>query len=344
MKKKVTLLDVGRRAGVSHGTVSRVLNNQPIRVSEKTRQRVLRVAQELGYVPNRAAQSLKTGRTGTLTVIAYDITDAFVVECIRYMEAVLTHTRYRARWISCSRTPGHSTAEFITSLQAMPMDGLVVVESQRIISDSDILRFHAQTELQVLTLFRQIKGGHVSSVILDNERGTRLIMQHLLGLGHRKIAFCRDKHNHEGAMIREHTYRTVLAEAGASCRRDWIADSTGTFEGGFEAASRILQSAIRPSAIFCFNDLSAFGAIRACIQCGLHVPKDISVTGFDNIHMAACYNPSLTTIETNFAEVGQLAIQTLISQIEEETPLFEATQVVIQPKLVTRESTGPAIS
>ncbi len=341
MKKKVTLLDVGRRAGVSHGTVSRVLNNQPIRVSEKTRQRVLRVALELGYVPNRAAQSLKTGHTGTLTVIAYDITDAFVVECIRNMEAVLAHTHYRARWISCSRSPGQSSVEFMASLQAMPMDGLVVVESGRIISDSDILRFHAQTELQVVTLFRQIKGGHISSVVLDNELGTRLIMQHLLSLGHRKIAFCRDKHNHEGATIREHTYRTVLAESGVTCQSDWISASTGTFEGGFEAARQILQATNRPTAIFCFNDLSAFGAIRACIQSGLRIPEDISVTGFDNIQMAACYNPSLTTIETNYAKVGQLAIQTLISQIEEETPLFEATQGIVEPALVIRESTGP---
>jgi DNA-binding LacI/PurR family transcriptional regulator len=334
-------LDVGRRAGVSHGTVSRVLNNQPIRVSDKTRQRVLRVAQELGYVPNRAAQFLKTGRTGSITVIAYDITDAFVVECIRHMEAVLAQTNYRARWISCSRAPGQSSSEFMASLHAMPMDGLVVVESGRIISDSDILRFHAQSELQVLTLYRQIKGGHISSLVLNNELGTRLIMQHLLSFGHSRIGFCRDKHNHEGAMIRENTYRTMMSESGLAIRRDWVSDSAGSFEGGYEAATRILQSAHRPTAIFCFNDLSAFGAIRACIQCGLRVPEDVSVAGFDNVQMAACYNPSLTTIETNYEEVGRLAIQTLISQIEQEAPLFEATQIVVDPKLVVRESTAP---
>lgn len=337
-----TILDIAKRAGVSHGTVSRVLNHKFIRCREQTRQEILRIAAELNYQPNQSARSLKTKTYNTIGFLSYDITDAFVVDCIGAIEEYLAHTNYRALWLSAKVHASKNRKDLLDKLRSLPIDGLIVIEADRLISDVELLTLHAREQMRITTLIRKTEGGHLSSVTLDNATGSRLLFGHLfLELGHRGIGFLYDANLHPGAITRFETYKRLVQESDLPVRKDWILPTDGTVEGGYNAAKKLLSCAARPTAIIAYNDLSAFGCIRACVERGVRVPQTISVAGFDGIQMAAHYNPSLTTVASDYRALAKSAVNQMISVIEGRWELFQSEHVVVQPKLVIRESTSP---
>jgi LacI family transcriptional regulator, galactose operon repressor len=347
MRRKVTLLDVSRKARVSQGTVSRVLNDRPVRVNGKTRERIIRLAGEMGYSPNRNAQALKTGRSGALGVLAYYITDDFVIDCVRSMEKCFAERGLEVLWISCSQTPQPASSETLARVGALPIDGLIVIESGDLFSDRDILRLHAQENIPLVTVLRRVRGGYVSNVSIDNRAGMRKLVRHLLDLGHRDIAFCQDENRGEMALRREEAFVETLRDAGVPVREEWMPRhgnerwGKGSFEEGEKLASLLLDLPQRPTAVVGWNNVSVFALVRQCAARGLRVPEDISIAGLENIRIAEYYNPSLTALDPDFDKITNLAIEMLMAQIENETPLFDASEEIIVPRLIVRESTGP---
>lgn len=341
VNQPATILDIADRAGVSHGTVSRVLNAKYIRCKEQTRQKILRIAAELNYQPNSSARSLKTRSYKTIGFVSYDITDAFVVDCIGAIEEYLASTEYRALWLSARFHTAETGSDLFTTLRGLPIDGLIVLESNLLISDVELLTLHVRDRMRICTLARKIEGGHISSVTLDNVIGIKQMAGHLIDHGHREIAFLWDVKNHPGAVARFETFKRILTEKQLPIRNEWFVPTDGTIEGGYRAARKLLSQRKLPTAIIAYNDLSAFGCIRACVKLGSSVPQDISVAGFDDIRIAARYNPSLTTIASDYRSLAQATVRQMISLIEADWELFRVNHVVIEPKLVIRESTAP---
>ena len=341
-----TILDIARKAGVSHSTVSRILNKKFIRCKQQTRDKILRIAAELNYYPNISARNLKTRAYHAIGFLAYDITDMFAVDCIRAIEETLAPTDYRALWISAKLHRTENQSDLLKELHGLPIDGLIVIESDNLIADVELLRIHARDRMRISTLIRKIHGGHICSVTLDDALGIKLLVDHLVGLGHRELAFLPDVQMHPGPMVRFKTFKNLLREYNLPIREEWwqptdaTVEKSNAVEEGFAATKRLLNNKFRPTAIIAFNDLAAFGCIRACKEQGIPVPEKISVAGFDDISMAAHYNPSLTTISSNYPVLAKSAVAQMLSMIEHRRELFEADHVVVKPELVVRESTA----
>ena len=339
----VTLSDIARRAKVSQGTASRVLSGGTIRVSEKTRTRIQKIAKELNYVPNVSAQTLKTGRFYNIAVIAYDITDAFAVECVRTIEAYLETTDYSATFFSCAhKQPGDS--RLLLQEIANATDGLIVIAADNYLSDADLLQLWATRKIPIVSIIRRLPGDLVPSVRMSNDAGMRQLMNHLYELGHRQVAMCFDRSMHPSASQRFRTYKACLQEFGLPDERSLQVGMEGiNLDDGYKAGLELLKISPLPTAIIAFNDLTAFGIIASLCENGVKVPEDVSVAGFDDIRMAKYYTPSLTTIAADYEQIARQSADKLISLVNEPDNIGrQGDNIILMPKLKIRSSTGKA--
>lgn len=327
---------------MSQSCVSRVLNNAPIRISETQRQKILNIAQRLNYSPNRVAQALKTGKRGIIGVLAYDITDAFAVECIFAMEKYLVHSPYRAMWISCAHAdqdkikPGLMLADI-----AHQVDGIIIISSNHFLKDADILNCWADTHIPMVSIIRTIPGDTISSVVIDDPLATTLLMEYLIELGHQRIAFCYSERKPPSAVARYHAYKELLSRYGYDLDKDLHIAVDGKASGGYLAGKKICQHKNRPTAVVGFNDLTAIGLLNACFEQGLKVGRDISVASFDNIRIAENTSPPLTTVGVRYDELARLAIDELDHLMDcRDTQAVVARHRTLTPELAIRKSTG----
>lgn len=327
-KRRATLRDVAREAGISYQTVSRVINNNA-NVSSKTREKVLKAIDKLDYRPNRAAQLMQTERSYTIEVIMpyYGFN--------RVLTDMAWYTHQSGYHFSISAIDNKEFAEALSSASARFIDGLILTPLSPIIDNYD--------ELKRLTRgipFVQIgarPGAYLPSVIYDHVQGARLATQHLIDLGHQTIAeisgplWNYDAHDrHEGwlATLVEHDLDTSLSVEG-----DF------TIDGGYQAMQKLLAMDVEFSAAFVANDMMALGARTALREHGLRIPDDVSVVGFDDLPESAHLVPSLTTVRQDFALLGRLAVEYIVNLIENpDTPIY---QRVLPPQLVVRNSTQP---
>jgi DNA-binding LacI/PurR family transcriptional regulator len=327
-KRRPTLRDVAREAGVSYQTVSRVINDNA-NVSSATRSRVLKAIEALDYHPNRAAQILQTERSLTIEVVM----PYFGFNRVLYDMARTTHER--GYHFVISAIDNEELASTLESANSRFIDGLILIPLIPIVDDYDTL-----IELTHGIPFVQIGarlGVNLPSVIYDQAKGARLATQHLIDLGHRQIAEISgpllnyDAHDrHEGWLV---TLSDNGIEPGPSVEGDF------TIEGGYRAMCQLLDERAAFTAVFVGNDSMALGAQTALRQRGQCVPDDISVVGFDDIPESAHLVPGLTTVRQDFQLLGQLAVEYIIDLIEKpDTPVY---QRVLPPKLIIRESTQP---
>ena len=339
----ITLTDIARRAKVSQGTVSRVINGGQIRVKPKTREKILQIAKELNYIPNISAQTLKTGKTFNIAVVAYDITDAFAVECVRTMEEYLGNTDYKATWVSCSNKQKSKPQKFLNEI-AHHNDGVIVIAAHNYLTDANLLQLWATQKTPIVSVIRRLPGDLVPSVRMNNDIGMRLAMNHLYELGHRKIAICHDKIMHPAASQRYKTYKAYLKEHDLPDNISWqYAMDNIDMDSGYRAGIEFLKEQTLPTAVVAFNDLSAFGLIIAFTENGLKVPDDISIASFDNIRMSKYYNPSLTTVAADYKKIAQLSIDKLTTLIDAPDLIGrESENIILKPELIIRNSTAKA--
>lgn len=325
-KRRPTLRDVAREAGVSHQTVSRVINNNA-NVSAATRQRVLKAIEALDFRPNRAAQILQTQRSHTIEVVM----PYFGFNRVLYAMARVTHERGYHFVISAIDNDEFATV--LESANSRFVDGLVLTPLVPIVDDYGTLK-----KLTRGIPFVQIGaelGAHLPSVIYDQAQGARLATQHLIDLGHRQIAEISGPLLNYDGHDRHEGWLTTLEDNGIAPGPAIECDFT--IEGGYSTMSQLLDDGAAFTAVFVANDSMALGAQTAIRERGLHIPGDISVVGFDDVPEAAHLVPGLTTVRQDFQLLGQLAIEYIIDLIEKpDTPIY---QRVLPPDLIVRHST-----
>jgi LacI family transcriptional regulator len=337
---KVTLREVAERVGLAPGTVSAVLNNAPSSraIPEHTRQRVHAAAQELNYRPNFLARSLRKKRTYTVGLIIEEIGDAYGSMIISGVEAYLRQHNYFFLTV-IHRHEESMLRDYSQLLLERGVEGFITV-------DTSLPEAPPLPTVSVAG-HRALKG--VRNIVLDQERGARMALEHLLGLGHRKIAFMKGQPYSSDSEDRWKAVCKVAEELDLTMDEDLIIklelDDPSPLLG-YPYAKQLLARKKPFTALFAYNDVSAIGAIRAIQEEGLRIPQDVSVVGFDDIPWAAYHTPSLTTVRQPLAKMGQIAAETLVGMIEARMTgngEEDASEIAIEPTLVVRESTGQAM-
>jgi DNA-binding LacI/PurR family transcriptional regulator len=323
--------DVAREAGVSRALVSLVMRASP-KVSEKRRARVRAAADRLGYRPNAIARNLASRRTRTLGVLLNELHNPFYAEIMDGVYEVADELDYHVLIGASGGRPG-GERETLETLLDLRVEGVVLI-GPRLPTRAIVA---AAAWIPVVVVARPVRAPQVDSIMDDERLGARLVVEHLARLGHRRILHI-DGGRGAGAATRRSCYRSAMRAAGLT-REVRVVPGDYTDVAGARAAARLLESGDLPTAIFAANDFVATGAIDQFDEAGLSVPGDISIVGYDNIFLAALRRLALTTINQPRADMGRLAVRTLVERVEQErsTPV----RYRLAPELIVRGSTGP---
>lgn len=325
-----TMKKVAERAGVSVALVSLVMRGAP-NVSDHRRARVLSAAEELGYRPNVLARNLASRRTNTIGVVLNDFHNPFFAEVADGIQSAADRSGYRLLYGNGAHSV-EGEAEAVETFLQFRVDGIILAGSMDAASMEQAARSAA-----VVVVGRSEHGERVDTVNTDDRLGARLAVDHLVSLGHRRIAHL-DGSDGAGAADRAEGYRDAMRRHGLV---DDILVATGDYteEGGHAAATELLAASPRPTAVFASNDLSAIGALDAFTTAGLRVPDDMSLVGFDNTSLTAMSYIALTTVNQPTDEIGQAAVDLLVRRLDHESA--DAEHFVGTPTLVERSSTAP---
>ncbi len=331
--KPTSLKQVAARLGLNPATVSVVLNNVPGRsIPEATRERIKAAAREMNYHPNLLARSLRSRRTLTVGILVPELGEGYHTQIMSGIGDQLiaagyfyftAHHRHQARLID----------EYIQMFIGRGAQGIIAVDTR--------IEHTISLPMVAVAGHRHVEG--VTNVVLDHARAAELTLNHLYGLGHRRIAFMRGQpfssdSDERWAQLQRHASQIGLeirSELVASLDRDMTSP-----ELGYPVVQQLLASRKPFTALVAFNDIAAIGSIRALQDLNLRIPADVSVIGFDDINAASYTSPRLTTIRQPLAEIGRVATQALLNRIHDTQPPRD--EIVVQPTLVVRESTGPA--
>lgn len=325
-----TMKMVAERAGVSTALVSLVMRGAP-NVSDHRRERVLRAADELGYRPNVLARNLASRRTNTIGVVLNDFHNTFFADVADAIQAAADRAGYRLLYGNAKHSV-EGEAEAVETFLQLRVDGIILAGSM----DAPSVEMAARTAAVVI-VGRYEHGERVDTVNTDDRAGAQLAVDHLVSLGHRRIAHI-DGSDGAGASERAQGYREAMHRHGLD-GEILIATGDYTEEGGHAGATQLLASTPRPTAVFASNDLGAIGALDAFTTAGLHVPDDMSLVGFDNTSLTSMSYVSLTTINQPTDEIGHEAIELITRRLDDESA--DADHYVGAPTLVVRSSTGP---
>lgn len=327
-RRHPSLADVAVLAGVSHMTVSRVINDSEL-VRPATRDRVKAAIESLGYRPNTAARALVTGRTGTLGVVTMDSTLYGPASTLYGIERAARDAGFAITVASVSKPGGKSIAEAVESLQRQAVEGIVVIAPH--VATAEALEF-APKDIPLVAVGSATPP--IPTVSVNQYDGARLATEHLLSLGHDTVWHVSGPADWLEAAERERGWRETLAAHGARAPRviqgDWSPRS------GYEAGKSLARKST-VGAVFVANDQMALGLLRAFAEAGIAVPKDIHVVGFDDVPEAEFFNPPLTTVRQDFNELGRRTFDLLSEQMNGHHPASEQ----IPATLIIRQSTLP---
>ena len=331
-RQSATLKIVAREAGVSASTVSRIINGT-VNVSDGLKHAVEAAIAKFDFRPNMAARGLALGKTLTIGVVAQAIDSPFYGEGLRGIEACLRQRGYAPLFMSGNwrdEDEDRCIREFI----ARGVDGIIVFAGR--LSDAK-LKSYAK-EVSIVVTGRRLRAPGIFSLQIDDRHGAGLAMQHLIDLGHRKIAFITGSENHPDAMERLGGYRKTLEEAGLTFDPKLVGVGDWHEEGGLRATTELLDSKVKFTALFCVNDQTAYGACLALYRRGLSVPSDVSVVGFDDLPSSAYRMPPLTSVRQSIGELGERSAEAILQLLGGRRPRLLPPPL----ELVRRESTAPA--
>ncbi len=329
----ISLRTLGEYLNLSPATISLVLNNAPgvKSIPQETRDRVIEAAAKFDYRPSFFARSLRKRQTYTVGVLVPELSDNYATQVLAGVEEFLIEEGYFYLTASHRRKPD-LIDEYPRLLMDRSVEGFILIDT--------VLEKSLPLPVVVVAGHRRIEGA--TNVVLDQRRAAELALRHLYQLGHRKIAFMRGGSHSSDADDR---WECLMAEARElklpvpAELTVQISSRAATPEMGFGPANELLERGVDFTALVCYNDMSAIGAIRALMNRGMRVPDDVSVVGFDDIQGAAFHNPSLTTIRQPLAQMGVVAARILLQRIRGQASFPDMVPII--PELVIRESTAP---
>ena len=333
MTKVVSIKDIARLVGVSHSTVSRALRSSPV-VNPDTAGRIRKVAEQHGYHASLIGRSLVMRRSMTVGCVPTDIADPFVGEVVNGIEEVANQQGY-AVFLASSHADPQMELDVVRTFRERRVDGVIVPASR---VGSLYLPHLAELRIPIVLVNNQYPGTFTHSVSIDNVGAARRITSHLLTLGHRRIAYIGNRSGSQADTDRLSGYRTELRKARLPLRAELIMHADATPEGGRAAMQRLFARG-RPTAVFCYDDLTALGALAAARSAGVSVPGELSIVGFDDLFVSSYTAPPLTTIRQTMKEMGRRAAEILLALLRGEAA---ERKVKFQGTLVVRESTAPA--
>ncbi len=335
MTHRIRMADVARQAGVSLMTVSRVVNNKDD-VSADTRQLVQTTIKQLGYRPSDIARGLVTKRTGAIGLVVPDVSNPYFSEVVRGAEHVAYAENYSVLLCNTEENTQRELA-VLQSLEEKCVDGIVLCSSRLAEDDLEeaISRHPAAVLVNRRLEFADERGG-VGVVTLDDIAGGQMATQHLLNRGHRAIGLLAGPPASHSGQGRTEGYHRTMTAAGISPFSRWIKHCAPTVEGGRTGARELLGGNPELTALFCFNDLVAIGALQACGDLGQAIPDDVAIVGFDDIPLAALVTPALTTCRTSRYELGTRAMELLLERIGGCTEMCK--EIVLSTELIVRDS------
>lgn len=334
MSSRVTIIDVANEAGVSFGTVSRVINND-VHVKEETRKRVLEAMQQLGFVANRQARSLAGGRSNSVGVLVPDLGTGYIGEIIRGIDAELSLTDVDLILYTTHRT-ARKEANYVANLAKGMVDGLLLVLPR---SPADFIGTLTERNFPFVLIDHQGTGRDCPAVGATNWQGAYNATEYLIKLGHQRIGFITGSMDLGCAADRLEGYRSALRTHHLPDTSELIYEGTFFQPDGFAGASALLDLPVPPTAIFASNDVMAMGVMDAVRDRGLRVPADISIVGFDDIPQASLVRPALTTINQPLEKMGRVATQMLLDLLR--LPDKEAGRIELPTELIIRDSCQP---
>jgi LacI family transcriptional regulator len=347
----VTIRDVAKESGFSSTTVSIVLNNAPLSryIPAVTKKRIERAAKKLGYRPNQFARSLRSRRSHTVGVMVFDMTDPYCTMVLRGIE----NTLYESSFLPIFTDVHNQRTRFERYLEMLldrRMEGLIVLANWLFL-DIGLLGDVEKSSVPTAIIGCELKTQSISSVIVDNEVGAHAALEHLYSLGHRRIAFIRGPKTLADSAPRWRGIRNFARSVGLELDQRLIVDlpesrdPLSSFEAGYKLTEELLKHRLPFTAILAFDDVTAFGAIRALTRVGLRVPEQCSVIGFDDVAAAALYTPPLTTIRQPMENMGAAAASIVVEGINSTLEKRGLTRVhrKITPELVVRDSTRPLL-
>lgn len=332
-----TIIDVARKAGVSKSTVSRVLTGGP--VSPETKARVLEAMRALNYQPNVTARGLVGKGSRLIGVLVSDVTDPYYSELMRGMEDAALRRQYDLLIYSTRWEPERELA-CLRRLASRRVDGVIMVGGRRIDDPGYVAtcRQLVGANRPLLLIDRGLRGASVPVIEVDNVGGARRATEHLIALGHRRIAHIAGPGDMAAAGDRIEGYRSALAAAGIPTDPELIQPGDFRKQGGYAATVRLLQLKERPTAIFAANDLMALGAWKALMDHGLAVPRDVALVGFDDIELLEQAEVPLTTVRQPRYAMGRRAVEELIGLLENAPP--KQLAIMLPVELIVRRSCG----
>mgnify|MGYP005840669389 CR=1 FL=1 len=331
---KITIHDVAKASGVSYSTVSRVLNGFEL-IKDETRLKVLAAAEELGYVANMQARSLAGGKTRVIGLLVPGLDNGYIGEILRGIDEEVVKFNYDLMLYTTRRRAG-SEAHYVKAISNGLSAGIILVTP---LFDLEYLASLRDHSFPYVLVDQTDPKAHSSVVDATNWQGAYDATRYLLQLGHRCIAFIAGLPGLQSSADRLAGYKAALAEYAVEFDPSLIVQGDYFIPSGYEAARQIIARTPRPSAIFAGNDLMALGAMQCIHESGLNIPRDISLVGFDDIPQAAMVHPQLTTVRQPLEQMGRVAVNLLIEQIESaENENPPSRRVTLATRLVERES------
>ena len=342
-KKPITLKAVAEHVGLSPATVSLVLNRSPVAdsIPKETHERVFAAARQLDYRPNYLARSLRRRRSHSIGVLVPEINDAYASSVMEGIEEQLHDSGY-FYLVASHKASARRLDDNMRNLQDRSVEGFVLLATP--------IDFPPPLPTVAISGHSELPG--VTNVVLDHDHAARLALEHLVELGHERIAFFQGQRDSSDTEDRWRAIVENAAQLGVEVRPELtlqLAEVNGEgqtpeegYREGFASGRRLLERGEPFTTLFAFNDVSAIGAMRAFLDAGLKVPGDVSVVGVDDIQSAAVLNPSLTTVRQPLRQMGQIAGRLLLARLDGEEA--GSPWVTVQPELVVRESTAPVPS
>lgn len=336
---RTTIRDIAAETGLSIATVSMILNNKGDKFPPQTRKTVLETARRMNYHPNQMAVGLITRQTRTLGLIIPDISNVFFSEFAKGIECTSRQKGYNVI-LSNSDDKFDQESNCIQVLSNWGIDGIVIILSAESFGEKNEECLQNLRNIGVPVIladcFNEVSD--FTTIEIDNYRGSILAVEHLIKNGHRRIACIVGPQGLKSNKLRREGYTDTLRLHGIEPNPEWVYEGDFRYDSGYEGARKLLEQ--NPTAIYCHNDMMAYGAMRAAMEAGLRVPEDISVIGFDDIFFSQHIDVPLTTVKQPVYKMGQLAAKILLEEIKD--PRKEKQHIVFQPLLVVRRSVSAA--